>query len=373
MRSTSGQHWIALDHVRALAAFIVFTWHFTHSDTGYPSALAGAPGFFPLAILDEGHTGVALFMTLSGYLFAKLLDGRSVSYPTFFWNRFMRLAPLFVVVLLIGDFERYLKTGQVAVGYLFIDVLVGFFKPLPAPGQGLWSIVVEVQFYLILPLVMALSRRGRWALLPLLAIIVMLRVEAAVLIGGAKEVAYWTIGGHIDQFLLGIVAFRNRECLAGSHRWAVATAAGFIAIYYCFDQAGGWYGFGDEGVRGVLWALLPLVEGAVYALLIAYYDRNFRPSSRSLSGLIGKAGTWSYSIYLLHFFVVFRMADFVHRQVMDLSNFYVACVWSAVCFGLMMPIAYLCYRFVESPFLKVRRPYYRSTTNAAEEPRATLA
>jgi len=29
-----------------------------------------------MALLDEGHTGVALFMTLSGYLFAKLLDGK---------------------------------------------------------------------------------------------------------------------------------------------------------------------------------------------------------------------------------------------------------------------------------------------------------
>ena len=54
---------------------MVFAWHFTHAG-GYPVPLEYSPNAFPLAIFDEGHTGVALFMTLSGYLFAKLLDGK---------------------------------------------------------------------------------------------------------------------------------------------------------------------------------------------------------------------------------------------------------------------------------------------------------
>lgn len=83
MRSSSGAHFIALDHVRALAAFIVFAWHFTHAANDYPVAFDYVPALFPFSILDEGHTGVALFMTLSGYLFAKLLDGKSIDYRAF--------------------------------------------------------------------------------------------------------------------------------------------------------------------------------------------------------------------------------------------------------------------------------------------------
>lgn len=60
MKSTSGQHFLALDHVRALAAFMVFTWHFTHSSNGYPIPFDYVPLVFPFALLDEGHTGVAL-------------------------------------------------------------------------------------------------------------------------------------------------------------------------------------------------------------------------------------------------------------------------------------------------------------------------
>src|SRR5258706_9600151 len=103
MRSSTGQHWVALDHVRALAAFMVFTWHFLHYTVGYPVKFGAQPSIFPLALLDEGHTGVSLFMTLSGYLFAKILDGKAVHYAPFFWNRLLRLAPLLLVVVAITD------------------------------------------------------------------------------------------------------------------------------------------------------------------------------------------------------------------------------------------------------------------------------
>src|SRR5271169_6463136 len=101
MRSSSGTHFIALDHVRALAAFMVFAWHFTHGLGGYPIPFDYVPALFPFSLLDEGHTGVALFMTLSGYLFAKLLDGKSINYLAFLWNRVLRLFPLLLVVILI--------------------------------------------------------------------------------------------------------------------------------------------------------------------------------------------------------------------------------------------------------------------------------
>lgn len=66
MRSSSGEHFIALDHVRALAAFMVFAWHFTQAANGYPVPFEYVPALFPFSLLDAGHTGVALFMTLSG-------------------------------------------------------------------------------------------------------------------------------------------------------------------------------------------------------------------------------------------------------------------------------------------------------------------
>ena len=99
MRSSTGAYYVGLDHLRALAALLVFEWHFIHAQA---VPFEYVPRFFPAAIIDEGHCGVALFMCLSGYLFAKLLNGKQINYSGFIWNRFVRLAPLLVFVILIA-------------------------------------------------------------------------------------------------------------------------------------------------------------------------------------------------------------------------------------------------------------------------------
>src|SRR3954463_12174096 len=104
MRSTGGLYFSRLDHVRAAAVYLVFVWHFLHMTPQFPVPYGSAP-VFPFALLDEGHTGVALFMTLSGYLFAKLLDGKAIDYGAFLFNRALRLLPLLAVVIVLAGYQ----------------------------------------------------------------------------------------------------------------------------------------------------------------------------------------------------------------------------------------------------------------------------
>lgn len=148
MKSTTGKYYVGLDHLRDIAAFMVFTWHFLHVHDGH---FAAAP-LFPLSLLSEGHTGVALFMTLSGYLFAKLLDDKKINYPAFPWNRFLRLAPLLLLTLLIFGFSRYSSSGMLPLDYaLFFTKWILSGLVLPTFPNGGWSITVEFHFYLMLP------------------------------------------------------------------------------------------------------------------------------------------------------------------------------------------------------------------------------
>src|SRR5262245_14811077 len=163
MKSSSGVHYLALDHVRALAAFMVVAWHFMH--VGGPVPLAGAPLLFPLALLDEGHTGVALFMTLSGYLFAKLLDARRVDYRAFFWNRALRLLPLLLLVMALSGVRVLWAGGD--LGAYALSIAKGVV--LPTWPNGGWSVAVELHFYLILPLLLWLARRSSALLLAVVA------------------------------------------------------------------------------------------------------------------------------------------------------------------------------------------------------------
>ena len=363
MQSSKGAHWIALDHIRALAAFFVFTWHFVHAADGHPVGFDGAPLVFPLAVLDEGHTGVALFMTLSGYLFAKLLDGKSVDYPAFLWNRFLRLAPLLFLVLLVTAAINLLVGGVPGLLFYLRNTAAGFVIPFPRPpyDNGIWSIIIEVHFYIALPLLLVGARRWKLALLICVAATLAFRASLFAAGADAQLLGYWTIIGRLDQFVLGIFAYQYRHLLRGRH-WQV----GVIAIVFCLflllvrqqrrllrDRCR------DRPRVGL--GRPADFEAMAYATLISYYDGSYSPRADGISGLIAKAGAYSYSIYLLHFVIVFAAADFVNRHVMQISNFYVACLWSLLCFCLMVPIGRLSYVCIEEPFLRRRRSYLKAS------------
>lgn len=349
MKSSSGAHYIGLDHIRAIATLMVFVWHFTHGPEGIPVPFGAAPWLAPF---DEGHTGVALFMVLSGYLFAKLLNGRPVNYGAFFWNRILRLAPLLVVIFIInaGLSVRY---GPPLSSYLG-SLLAGLV--LPNWPNGAWSITVEMHFYLALPVILYFSKR--WPAAPLIGVAgaILFRSILLEVHGDIQDAAYWTIVGRADDFLMGVAAFSYRDYLRGRHILAVAIAVCFWAFFAWFDYIGGFY---HTGTGNPVWIFLPTIEATAYSILIAYYDTTFSPRTTGLSRLWSKVGEYSYSIYLLHFFLVFRMAAFINRHVMDISNFSVALIWALVCFGLMVPIGYISYNYFEKRFLLLRKDYLR--------------
>ena len=351
MRSSTGAHYIALDHVRALAAFFVFAWHFTHVTV----PLSYVPALIPFSILDEGHTGVALFMTLSGYLFAKLLDGRRIDYRAFLWNRAIRLLPLLVVVVAIVGLTKLIN-GEGLAAYALATAQGLFLPTLPNGG---WSITVEFHYYIILPALLGMSARSKFLPLSIIVAAVGLRWFLHHERGEIQSLAYWTIVGRIDQFVLGMLAYQFRRLIARRHWVALAVIASFMIVYWRFNALGGFYHYPSYPSPRPFWIILPTIEGFAYAISIAWYDNSFSHSTSRLSRWIGRIGEYSYSIYLLHFFVVHAMARFVNEHVMNLSNFYVACLWAVACFGLMIIPAYFSFRFIESPFLNLRKRYVK--------------
>lgn len=335
--------------MRALAAFIVFSWHFIHVNNGHYAP----PPIFPLSIFTEGHTGVALFMVLSGYLFAKLLDGRKINYVQFIWNRFLRLAPLLVTVILIVGLLKYLD-GKSLYSYAR-GIAFGLVEPT-LPNGG-WSITVEFHFYLMLPLLLFLARRWKYSLLIVLFLAVALRAALHAEMGEVQYLAYWTIVGRVDQFLLGILAFNFREQIAGRHAVVAVNTFIFLCLFWYFDSLGGFYNNHSYPSPSAIWIFMPSLEGLAYAVLVAWYDNSFRHSTGVVSRFIALIGTYSYSIYLLHIFFVFRISEAINEHVIGLSNTYLAISVSFVCFFFMIPIGYVSFRFVELPFLRFRTKY----------------
>ena len=349
MKSSTGQYFIGLDHVRALAVYMVYTWHFTHFNTNHYDP----PPAYPFSIFSEGHTGVALFMVLSGYLFAKLTFGKQIQYGAFLWNRFLRLVPLLLLVFLIVGLVRYFTDQDMSL--YARELLYGFIHPT-WPNGG-WSITAEFHFYLVLPLLLFVARKNKSLLFLILGIAVCARLLLYHQMGQIQTLSYWTIVGRIDQFLLGIAAFYFRDQIKGRHWMALFVFLGFALFYRYFDLMGGFMENPSYPSPSHLWIYLPTAEGFTYAFLIAWYDHSFRHGNGPISRFIAAIGAYSYSIYLLHFFVVFKMAHAINDHIVEINNFYQAWWISTLSFAVMIPISYVSYHFFESWFLKFRTRY----------------
>jgi peptidoglycan/LPS O-acetylase OafA/YrhL len=354
MRSTEGLYYSRLDHVRAFAAYLVFMWHFLHMTPSYPVPYASTP-IFPFALFDEGHTGVALFMTLSGYLFAKLVGDKQIDFGNFLWSRAVRLAPLLIVCIGAWVLIGYLSGDPIPVS----DIVGGFL--LPTWPQGTWSITIELHFYLLFPfLLLAVRRYGPLALLGVVAIAIAIRIDWWLTFGEGQHIAYWTIFGRIDQFAFGMLFALAPPRHQLLRMIGIGATIAFLVFWQVFDAIGGYHNHNGTPSPSALWIFIPTIEAVTWASLIALYDRSSINLPKILDRGLAKVGEWSYSIYLLHFFLIVLLRSFVWELQGNAEDFYVAFAVANLAFLAFLPVAAISYACFEKKFLTYRRPYLRA-------------
>ena len=171
----------ALDGIRGLAICLVLWWHFAVSPVrANLQNLQNHPSLLKIAELSRfTWSGVDLFFVLSGFLIGGILldSSRSPSYfSTFYIRRAYRIIPLYAVIVLSTlvliaiyghlGWSRYAKEFSYYVLFLqnFRMAATQSFGPL---GLGAtWSLAIEEQFYLTLPIVVRrVNRRVLWRLL----------------------------------------------------------------------------------------------------------------------------------------------------------------------------------------------------------------
>jgi peptidoglycan/LPS O-acetylase OafA/YrhL len=362
MRSSGGLYYSRLDHVRALAAYMVFVWHFLHMTPQFPVPYASAP-IFPFAILDEGHTGVSLFMTLSGYLFAKLVGERKLNFAHFLYSRLLRLGPLLIACLAAWWVIGWMTDRPLPAG----DLLSGLI--LPTWPMGAWSITIELHFYALFPLLLFISRRcGTSALLLVLLAALLLRTRLWLSMGDVQYLSYWTIIGHIDQFLLGMVFALARIPRPVCKFVAAISGLSFLIFWQQFDAMGGYFNRTGIVSGSPLWIVVPTMEAITYASLIALYDGSQVRLPTWLDRGLAKVGEWSYSIYLLHFFPIVLLRWFFFDQVGSPDYFFPALLVGTMAFVLFLPVGALSYNCFEKRFLSLRKPYLSSDQEAIVRP-----
>jgi peptidoglycan/LPS O-acetylase OafA/YrhL len=207
----------AIDGLRALAAGSVLAFH--------ASLLSGldlhAGGISLNFVWEYLRTGVHLFFVISGFLlfmpFARaILAGRPLpSTRNFLRRRALRILPAYwvcVLVLVIAGFSQYLSLTGLFDVLAHLALVHDYFPAFNRAIQGpFWTLAVEAQFYLLLPLLAAAlawvvgRRPSVWRLelgiVGIIAVALLVRELAAIVVSRG------TPPGNITLAALNVIAF----------------------------------------------------------------------------------------------------------------------------------------------------------------------
>jgi peptidoglycan/LPS O-acetylase OafA/YrhL len=366
----------ALDGIRGFALLMVLLAHFFHFQITDDSI---GMKLFNI-VLGYTNLSIDVFFILSGLLITGiLLDTKNTPhyYKNFFVRRFLRIFPLYYLLLIIiysiyyltpmSSDPTYAKVGEAAIWswtYLF-NFFIAAEGSWSVPFMGhFWSLAVEEQFYLFWPfIVMHLSGKNLERLcygLILISALVQsyMKVEGysvptmhvftlcrlgALAIGSLmayylRQPAIYERGPHYinrKALQLVLVSLAVKVCIVGAaSRWPLISPA-------------------LESLRTLSWLTI-FAAVHLWALATprhALYNRFL--SSKPLVAL----GRYSYGSYLLHHFIAwpvfhYGLADeFAHQFPSPLLGSFVFAI-SATLISIML--GWLSYRFFESYFLNLK-------------------
>jgi peptidoglycan/LPS O-acetylase OafA/YrhL len=332
------KHMPGLDGLRALAVMAVLLFH------AFPQALPG------------GFIGVDIFFVISGYIITKTyfnnLRSGQVSLRAFYVKRFRRLAPAYILVLILTTVTAYLlinplylkNYGESLMAQPFYLQNIVFWRqgdyfeaPLTKPLLHTWSLAVEEQFYLLYGLFIVFARKRRtvsvtW-LLAALAVLALGSFGASYIIGQVSpKTSFFLLPTRLWELAigvgLGLVTVILPAGLARSMKWGgLAAMVAAVAL------------FGETAATQSIQALLACAGTGAAILGVAGLRARDRLLDLPAVAYVGKI---SYSLYLWHWPII-SIATIYLGHELGTTQALAALALTAACSALS-------YRYVELPF-----------------------
>lgn len=340
-------------------------------------------------VLHVGNYGVQLFFMLSGFIlalpFVEHVRGRgpAVRLSAYYWRRVTRLEPPYIFNLLL-IFALQVLVLKLSFADLWPHLLASLgyvhgliYQQFSLVNVVAWSLELEVQFYLLAPLLAQLFLSPRWiaatwlrqGLLVGLSIGLMAIKSAAWTTQGLVQ---FTLVSQLEHFLLGMLladwycpmSVAERSDSEVSHRGQAIPSAG---LWYDGLSVLGWLGLVCLLLSGGwAWASLPA--------LAAYHGTlHSRWVKWVLSwSLLTTIGGMCYTVYLYHFLFISGWGRWSLRLTTGWGYLPTLVVQGAI----ILPLTLICcawmFRWTERPFMvwRPRMPWAMpaSATLSAEAP-----
>lgn len=329
------------DLLRVLFAVIVF---FVHAYVLSKNDLLA-----PLMVFLSSDIAVKSFFVVSGFLIFMSYEN-SQSLASYTSKRVRRIYPAYfsIVVLcsLLGvffssasiedyfsmDWLRYLLANLIFLNFLHPE-LPGVFSEnsVRAVDGALWTLKIEVMFYLSVPLfVWAFRKWGYWQILLLLYFLSVLygvlievwglRTGSAIYVQLQRQ-----FPGQLMFFIAGAAIYYYLDQFKRHWRWLLLFASAIMVARY---------------FTSVFW-----IEPMALAIIVIYFACVF-----PWLGNFGKYGDFSYGIYIVHFPVLQAL---IAMGMFD-TNPFLALMLAAM---IVLIVAYMFWHFIEKRFLRKSSHY----------------
>lgn len=352
-----------LDGFRTISFLIVFLGHcLILFDFGertfilkYLSKILGKPGM-----------GVHFFFVLSGYLISYLLlneynrNGK-ININSFYMRRILRIWPVYFLVIIISVLLSLVNKPFYSLGDANFLLILTFLTNFNLAGTGisslpitvLWSVAVEEQFYLILPLLIACFTKKVFYIFPLF-------IVAAITFGlintrNIMLVEFNTLSVCGSLFLGCIAAyldvFHNL-----SHIFTHLKKLLIIFVYILFlilhiyrDKI-----FDAEKSNILLYFIYSFFFA--FFILEQNYCKNSFYKMRNFKALTN-AGKYTYGLYAYHMIFISILMIFIPNYIDPKGNYIIYfLLWALALLGSYF-FAKISYIYIEKPFLKLKEKF----------------
>jgi len=349
--TTNQLYFPEIDGIRFLAIIMVILFHIH----GYFVEKSGNTfmdaGNYPLldSILQGGHNGVQLFFVLSGFIlclpFAQqyINHGKKVNLKKYYLRRVTRLEPpyfiamiaLFFAALAMGMYNLPFLLKSLGASLVYLHNILLHHTPYLTVVA--WSLEIEIQFYLLAPLlfrILKLQPAARRVLL-------MAAIVGICWLQHHYPLPFRSLYGYLQYFLSGILLADLYVSGSGEKTLNNAVSAFSAVILLGCILFASHVGYAFEVY------LFPFCIMAFY-LIVLKNDWVREVFSYKFIPIIGGM---CYSIYLLHYTIVSLFGRFTIG--IRVSDYYLPNLFLQIVF-LLIPVLFISgvyYYYVERPFM----------------------